>query len=112
MSFVETMKEKARQSIKTIVLPESTDPRVLKAAADVENEGFAKAVLVGDEEKIRQAANENNIDCQISLEERMGCGLGVCLGCAVKTASSPKDNPQYFHVCKGGPVFNSKDVEF
>ncbi len=62
MSFVETMKEKARQSIKTIVLPESTDPRVLKAAADVENEGFAKAVLVGDEEKIRQAANENNID--------------------------------------------------
>ena len=38
MSFVETMKEKARQSIKTIVLPESTDPRVLKAAADVEND--------------------------------------------------------------------------
>ena len=62
MGLVETMKEKARQSIKTIVLPESTDPRVLKAAADVENEGFAKAVLVGDEEKIRQAANENNID--------------------------------------------------
>ena len=54
---------------------------------------------------------ENNINCQISLEEKMGCGLGVCLGCAVKKASSPKDNPEYFHVCKGGPVFNAKDVE-
>ena len=41
----------------------------------------------------------------------MACGLGVCLGCAVKTAKSPKDAPEYWHVCKGGPVFNAKDVE-
>lgn len=61
---------------------------------------------------IQKYAMENNINCQISLEEKMGCGLGVCLGCAVKTAKSPKDKPEYFHVCKGGPVFNAKDVEF
>ena len=60
---------------------------------------------------IQKYANENNIDCQISLEERMGCGLGVCLGCAVKTAKSTKEAPEYFHVCKGGPVFNARDVE-
>ena len=30
---------------------------------------------------------------------------------AVKTAKSPKDAPEYFHVCKGGPVFNARDVE-
>ena len=60
---------------------------------------------------VQKYAIENNINCQISLEEKMGCGLGVCLGCAVKKASSPKDNPEYFHVCKGGPVFNAKDVE-
>lgn len=60
---------------------------------------------------VQKYANENNIKCQISLEEKMGCGLGVCLGCAVKTANSTKEAPQYFHVCKGGPVFNSKDVE-
>ena len=35
MSFVETMKEKARQNIKTILLPESEDVRVIQAAADV-----------------------------------------------------------------------------
>ncbi len=61
---------------------------------------------------VKKYADENNIKCQVSLEERMGCGLGVCLGCAVKKASSPEDSPEYFHVCKGGPVFNSKDVEF
>ena len=61
---------------------------------------------------IQQCANDNNINAQISLEEKMGCGLGVCLGCAVKTAKSSKEAPEYFHVCKGGPVFNAKDVEF
>lgn len=42
MSFVETMKEKARQNIKTILLPESEDVRVIQAAADVEEEGLLK----------------------------------------------------------------------
>ncbi len=60
---------------------------------------------------VRNYAIEKNIPCQISLEERMGCGLGVCLGCAVKTAKSSKDNPEYWHVCKAGPVFEAKDVE-
>ena len=60
---------------------------------------------------VQKYALENSLSCQISLEEKMGCGLGVCLGCAVKKASSPKDNPEYYHVCKGGPVFNAKDVE-
>lgn len=61
---------------------------------------------------VKEYTDKNNINCQISLEEKMGCGLGVCLGCAVKTAKSPKEAPEYFHVCKGGPVFNAKDVEF
>lgn len=60
---------------------------------------------------VRELAIEKDIPCQISLEEKMACGLGVCLGCAVKTASSPKDAPEYWHVCKGGPVFQAKEVE-
>ena len=60
---------------------------------------------------VRELAIKKDISCQISLEERMGCGLGVCLGCAVKTARSSKENPEYWHVCKGGPVFEAKDVE-
>ncbi len=58
---------------------------------------------------VRQYALENNIPCQISLEERMGCGIGACLGCAVKVISGAE--PRYGHVCKEGPVFNAQDVE-
>lgn len=60
---------------------------------------------------VKKLAEENSIPCQISLEEKMGCGLGVCLGCAVKTAASPADKPEYVHVCKAGPVFDSKLVQ-
>jgi len=41
---------------------------------------------------------------QISWEERMGCGLGVCYGCTLKTKSGLKQ------VCKDGPVFNLDDI--
>lgn len=60
---------------------------------------------------VQKLAIEKDMPCQISLEEKMGCGLGVCLGCAVKTAKSPKEAPEYWHVCKAGPVFQAKDVE-
>ena len=58
---------------------------------------------------VREFAIQENIPCQISLEERMGCGIGACLGCAVKVISG--EEPRYGHVCKEGPVFNAKDVE-
>ncbi len=60
---------------------------------------------------VKKLAAEKNIPCQISLEERMACGLGVCLGCAVKTASSSKEQPEYVHVCSAGPVFDATYVE-
>ena len=60
---------------------------------------------------VQKLSIEKNIPCQISLEEKMACGLGVCLGCAVKTDESPKDAPQYKHVCKDGPVFDATYVE-
>ena len=61
---------------------------------------------------VKEFAIQENIDCQVSLEERMGCGIGVCVGCSVKTAKSPKDAPEYYGVCKVGPVFDAKEVDF
>ena len=61
---------------------------------------------------VKELAIEKNIPCQVSLEEKMGCGIGVCLGCAVKTAESSSDSPEYKHVCKAGPVFDAGEVEF
>lgn len=58
---------------------------------------------------VQALALEKNIPCQLSLEERMACGLGVCLGCAVKLAET--EELKYKHVCKDGPVFWAKEIE-
>ena len=57
---------------------------------------------------VQKLAKETNTPCQISLEERMGCGIGVCLGCAVKVNAG--EETVYTHVCKAGPVFDSNVV--
>ena len=54
-------------------------------------------------------AEQRGVPCYVSLEERMACGIGACLGCAV--ALNKEDGTQYFgHVCKDGPVFESHRV--
>ena len=62
MSFIESIKEKAKKEIKAIVLPEATDIRVLEATDKIGKEGFAKVILVGKEEEITAKAAENNLD--------------------------------------------------
>lgn len=62
MSFIETLKEKAKKDIKTIVLPEATDVRVLEAADKIGKESFAKVTLVGNEDEVIKKAKENNLD--------------------------------------------------
>ena len=64
MSFIEEIKERARKEIKTIVLPEATDIRTLKATDMICKEGFAKVVLIGNEEEIKKLANENNLNIE------------------------------------------------
>lgn len=62
MSFIDQIKQRAKKEIKTIVLPEATDLRILKATQIVNTEGYAKIILVGNEEKVRELAKENQID--------------------------------------------------
>ena len=59
---------------------------------------------------VQQIALERGIPCQLSLEERMGCGIGACLGCNVK-AVHPDGSWSYKRVCKDGPVFDAKEVD-
>lgn len=57
---------------------------------------------------VASLAERKGIRCEVSLEERMGCGIGACLVCACKTV---KDGKEYFaHVCKDGPVFDAHEV--
>ena len=62
MSFIDGLKDKAKQNIKTVILTESEDKRVLKAAQKVKEEGFAKIILIGNEDDTNKLAKENNID--------------------------------------------------
>ena len=64
MTFIERIKEQAKQEIKTIVLPESEDIRVLKATEMVQKEGFARIILIGDTEETLKLAKENNISLE------------------------------------------------
>ena len=62
MSFIDEIKNKAKQNIRKIVLTESEDKRVLKAAQKVKEEGFANIILIGKENDAKKLAEENNID--------------------------------------------------
>ncbi|MCD7730171.1 MAG: dihydroorotate dehydrogenase electron transfer subunit [Oscillospiraceae bacterium] len=60
--------------------------------------------------RVVEIAKENGVKCQVSLEERMGCGIGACLVCVCRTI---RDGEEYYsHVCKDGPVFNAEEVIF
>lgn len=64
MNFIENIKNRAKQEIKTIVLPEAEDIRTLKATQIALKEKYANIVLVGNEEIIKQKAQENNINIE------------------------------------------------
>ena len=57
-------------------------------------------------ESVAKLAHKHDIDCQVSLEKRMACGIGVCLGCTFEGKLTGKRRK----VCTEGPVFASKEV--
>ena len=62
MGFVELLKKRAKESVKTIVLPETEDMRTLEATDKILKEGVAKIILIGNEEEINKKAAEGGFD--------------------------------------------------
>ncbi len=56
---------------------------------------------------VSKIAAEHSIPCYVSMEERMACGLGACMGCSI-----PMKPGGYKRACKEGPVFDSKDIDW
>ena len=54
---------------------------------------------------LKALVDEENLPCYVSLEERMGCGIGACLVCVCDLTNGKKAR-----VCKDGPVFNANEV--
>lgn len=61
---------------------------------------------------LRDFTGERGMACFVSMEERMACGVGVCLGCVTRTAGV--DVHSHVHnarVCTDGPVFDAREVD-
>ncbi len=61
--------------------------------------------------KVAELAAKHNIPCYVSMEERMACGVGACLGCACKTHTEDGGTAMT-RVCLCGPVFEAAEVDF
>lgn len=65
---------------------------------------FTYFFACGPEPMLKAVSNACPTSGQLSLEERMGCGFGACMGCSIQTAGGPK------RVCKDGPVFRKEEL--
>ena len=75
-----------------------------------QDKNYDGVLACGPKPMLRNVANvaqEFGIPCQVSMEERMGCGVGACLVCACDMADGSRK-----HVCKDGPVFDSREVNW
>lgn len=77
---------------------EQVKPDIIAACGPME----MLACIVGITEKYR-------VPCQVSIETRMACGMGACLGCAVEGRQRPD---RYLHACLDGPVFEAAELKF
>lgn len=83
---------------------------VLKQRAD----GVTAVAACGPRGMLRAVAaiaGAHGLSCQVSMEERMGCGIGACLVCAC-ALKGEDGQTRYGHVCKDGPVFDAKEVDW
>lgn len=79
---------------------------------ELEKGDVAMVCACGPEPMIRavvKLCEEKDVPCRVSLEQRMGCGVGACVVCSCMTVKDGKEH--YARVCKDGPVFDAKEVK-
>ena len=85
------------------MLPSALTPEILKAG------NYSAVYACGPSpmlKYVKQISEEAGVKCWLSMEARMACGMGVCLGCTIETSEGLK------RCCKDGPVFDSKIIKF
>lgn len=78
-------------------------------AQKLKDEGYSVVYVCGPTPMlayIKAICQEANVKCWISMEARMACGMGVCLGCTIPTTEG------YKRCCKDGPIFDGTILEF
>jgi len=61
---------------------------------------------------VAEISRRLQVSCQVSLEAYMACGMGACLGCVVKGHDHSDNFPDYRCVCKDGPVFDFRELQW
>lgn len=82
-------------------------------AEELEKGGYGAVMACGPEPMLKaiiKMCELYNVPCQVSLEQRMGCGVGACVVCSCMTVRNGQEF--YSRVCKDGPVFNAEEVKF
>ncbi|MDQ2085951.1 phosphate acetyltransferase [Herbivorax sp. ANBcel31] len=108
MDFIEKLIKRAKSDVKTIVLPESTDVRVIKAASVIQKQGIANVVLVGEESKILELAGDLDLS-GVKIEDPLKSDKGEeysktfyelrkAKGISLEQACEFMKNPLYFAV--------------
>ncbi|MBN2314754.1 MAG: dihydroorotate dehydrogenase electron transfer subunit [Sedimentisphaerales bacterium] len=62
--------------------------------------------------RVAEIAIEKNIDCQVSMERRMACGINLCQGCAIECRIPGSNETLYKMCCQDGPIFDGREVVF
>ena len=81
----------------------------------IDQESEAKPIIYacGPRPMIKKIVNKAmtfNLKCFVSMEGFMACGLGICLGCAIKAAQGKEK--VYYYVCQDGPVFSAEMIDW
>lgn len=91
-------------------LGQAPDEQPLNPAGGEAEAANLRVVACGPKDmlaRVSVACAAARVDCQVSVEEVMACGLGACLACAV-----PRKGGGYFHACKDGPVFDAGAIDW
>ena len=116
--------EFAKYGVRSLVATDDGSAGFAGPVTDCFSEWLGKSDLAGESmviyscgpeqmlARVAEIAKARNIDCQVSMERRMACGIGVCQSCAVECRVAGSAETIYKLCCEDGPVFDSREVVF
>lgn len=89
-------------------------PEVLQERlADLDRRDLVRVVTCGPEimmEKVAQVCQDASVDCQVSMETPMACGIGICFSCVAQIRQDGPDQWDYKRTCVEGPIFDAEKI--
>ena len=122
--FEFSLLEFAKYGVRSLVATDDGSAGFEGPVTDCVSEWLGKSDLAGESmiiyscgpeamlAQVAEIAKAKNIDCKVSMERRMACGIGVCQSCAVECRVAGSAETIYKLCCEDGPVFDSREVVF